>query len=282
MFWAARPALRLDVHARRRRAGLSPRHDASTRSSATAAHVGLWYFDPYARDGKRSGAWMNEYRTQEAFTAADHADRLEQRELREGQGGRAGADLVGRRDDACSTSSATRCTGSTRTSRYPTLAGTNTKRDFVEFPSQLNEHWLPTPEVLERFALHYKTGKPIPAELVAKIEKRQALQPGLQDRRVPGVGDLRHEDPPGAGRSGRSTPARSRRRRWRRSAARREIVMRHRPTAVRPHLLRRRLLGRLLRLHLGRHADRRRRRGVQRGAAASTTRRRRSGCTTAS
>src|SRR5438445_13290508 len=57
--------------------------------------------------------------------------------------------------------------------RFPTLAGTNTKRDFVEFPSQLNEHWLPTREVLERFATHVKTGKPIPAELVGKIERRK-------------------------------------------------------------------------------------------------------------
>ena len=63
---------------------------------------------------------------------------------------------------------------------YPSLAGTNVARDFVEFPSQLNEHWLTTPEVLNKFALHYKTGKPIPKELVAKIEKAKTLQPGLQ------------------------------------------------------------------------------------------------------
>ena len=62
---------------------------------------------------------------------------------------------------------------------YPTLAGTAVKRDFVEFPSQLNEHWLPTPEVLNRFALHYKTGKPIPAELVAKIEKARNSNQGF-------------------------------------------------------------------------------------------------------
>ena len=62
---------------------------------------------------------------------------------------------------------------------YPTLAGTNVARDFVEFPSQLNEHWLPTPEVLNRFALHYQTGKPIPQELVAKIEKAATFNQGF-------------------------------------------------------------------------------------------------------
>src|SRR5205085_12023020 len=54
---------------------------------------------------------------------------------------------------------------------YPTLAGTQVVRDYVEFPSQLLEHWLPTPEVLNRFALHYQTGKPIPQALVDRINK---------------------------------------------------------------------------------------------------------------
>ena len=52
---------------------------------------------------------------------------------------------------------------------YPTLAGTNVKRDFVEFPSQVNEYWFDTPEVLNRYAVHYKTGKAIPKELVDKV-----------------------------------------------------------------------------------------------------------------
>ena len=46
--------------------------------------------------------------------------------------------------------------------RYPRLSGTNVARDFVELPSQLFEHWLEEPAVLERFARHYKTGEPIP------------------------------------------------------------------------------------------------------------------------
>ncbi len=62
---------------------------------------------------------------------------------------------------------------------YATLAGTAVARDFVEFPSQLNEHWLPTPEVLNRFALHHETGKPMPPELLAKIERAHTFNEGF-------------------------------------------------------------------------------------------------------
>jgi peptidyl-dipeptidase Dcp len=62
---------------------------------------------------------------------------------------------------------------------YPTLAGTRVVRDYVEFPSQLMEHWLSTPEVLQRFALHYKTGKPIPQALVDRIEKASTFNQGF-------------------------------------------------------------------------------------------------------
>ncbi len=71
----------------------------STKLRASGKRVGLWYFDPYARDGKNSGAWMNEYRTQERFHGRSDADRLQQRQLREGQARRAGADFLGRCGD---------------------------------------------------------------------------------------------------------------------------------------------------------------------------------------
>jgi len=54
---------------------------------------------------------------------------------------------------------------------YPTLSGTATARDFVEFPSQFNEHWASYPAVFAHYAKHYKTGAPMPAELAAKIRK---------------------------------------------------------------------------------------------------------------
>ena len=52
-------------------------------------------------------------------------------------------------------------------------------RDYVEFPSQILEHWLSTPEVLNRFALHYQTGEPIPEELVEQIEQASTFNQGF-------------------------------------------------------------------------------------------------------
>jgi peptidyl-dipeptidase Dcp len=62
---------------------------------------------------------------------------------------------------------------------YPSLSGTNVARDYVEFPSQLMEHWLSTPEVLQRFAVHYQTGKPIPQTLVDRIKKSATFNQGF-------------------------------------------------------------------------------------------------------
>jgi peptidyl-dipeptidase Dcp len=132
--------------------------------------------------------------------------------------------------------------------RYPTLAGTNVKRDFVEFPSQLNEHWLITPEVLGRFALHYQTGEPIPDELVAKIERARHFNQGFAtvEYLASAIYDLEiHTAPAGPpiaspGSAGaRSTPEGSaesidpiefERRTMAAIGCPPEIVMRHRPT----------------------------------------------------
>jgi peptidyl-dipeptidase Dcp len=64
---------------------------------------------------------------------------------------------------------------------YPSLSGTNVARDFVEFPSQFNEHWALDPKVLAHYAVNYKTGAPIPAELVAKIKKSQTFNEGYEE-----------------------------------------------------------------------------------------------------
>jgi len=61
---------------------------------------------------------------------------------------------------------------------YPTLSGTNVPRDFVEFPSQFNEHWATYPEVFQHYAHHYRTGEPMPSELAAKIRKAQKFNQG--------------------------------------------------------------------------------------------------------
>jgi peptidyl-dipeptidase Dcp len=62
--------------------------------------------------------------------------------------------------------------------QYPSLSGTDVPRDFVEFPSQFNEHWASDPEVFAHFAKHYKTGAPMPPELAAKIEKAKTFNQG--------------------------------------------------------------------------------------------------------
>jgi len=145
---------------------------------ANDKHVGYWYFDPYAREGKRSGAWMNEYRTQEAFEetvspiVSNNSNYIK---------GKPGEPVLISWDDAETMfhEFGHALHGLLSKVNYPTLAGTNVPRDFVEFPSQINEHWLSTPEVLNRFALHYKTGKPMPKELVEKIERAATFNQGF-------------------------------------------------------------------------------------------------------
>lgn len=62
--------------------------------------------------------------------------------------------------------------------KYPSISGTSTPRDFVEFPSQINEHWASDPRVLNNYAVHHQTGKVIPADLVAKIKKSSTFNEG--------------------------------------------------------------------------------------------------------
>jgi peptidyl-dipeptidase Dcp len=140
--------------------------------------VGLWYFDPYARPGKQSGAWMNAYRNQESFerpitTIVSNNTNFVK--------GRPGEPILISWDDATALfhEFGHALHGLNSNVRYPSLSGTSVARDYVEFPSQLLEHWLSTPEVLNRFALHYQTGQPVPAALVQKIEKASTFNQGF-------------------------------------------------------------------------------------------------------
>jgi peptidyl-dipeptidase Dcp len=189
-------------------------------------HLGLWYFDPYARDGKQSGAWMSEYRTQEAFKqpaspiVSNNSNFVKAK----------GAVLISW-DDAQTLfhEFGHALHGLNSNVHYPTLAGTNTKRDFVEFPSQLNEHWLRTPEVLNKFALHYQTGKPIPAELVAKIEKAKHFNEGFRtvEYLASAIYDLKIHTAPA---DQPIDPGEFENRTMKEIGCPPEIVMRHRPT----------------------------------------------------
>ena len=142
-------------------------------------HVGLWYFDPWARPGKQSGAWMNAYRNQERFDGeittivSNNANFVK---------GKPGEPVLISWDDATTLfhEFGHALHGLSSNVTYPSVSGTSVARDYVEFPSQLLEHWLSTPEVLNRFALHYQTGKPIPREIVEKIERAATFNEGFK------------------------------------------------------------------------------------------------------
>jgi len=141
-------------------------------------HVGLWYFDPYARPGKRSGAWMSAYRDQRTFggkvtTIVSNNSNFVK--------GAPGEPVLISWDDADTLfhEFGHALHGLCSAVTYPSLSGTSVPRDYVEFPSQVIERWLPTPEVLNRFALHHRTGKPLPAELAARIEKASTFRQGF-------------------------------------------------------------------------------------------------------
>lgn len=141
-------------------------------------HVGLWYFDPFARPGKRSGAWMNDYRPQERFdgpvaTIVSNNTNFVR--------GKPGEPVLISWTDATTLfhEFGHALHGLLSDVSYPTLSGTNVSRDYVEFPSQVLEHWLATPEVLNRFALHHRTGEPIPKELVERVERASTFNQGF-------------------------------------------------------------------------------------------------------
>ena len=144
----------------------------------TQKHVGLWYFDPFARAGKRSGAWMDAYRTQERFERPIATIVSNNSNFVKGSGD--GPVLVSW-DDATTLyhEFGHAIHGLLANATYPSLSGTAVPRDYVEFPSQLMEHWLPTPEVLQRFARHYKTGESLPQAVVERIEKAATFNEGF-------------------------------------------------------------------------------------------------------
>lgn len=147
-------------------------------NDSTGNLVGLWYLDPYAREGKRSGAWMTDYRSQENMDqpitpiVSNNSNFVK---------GAEGETVLISWDDATTLfhefGHALHSLNSKAT--YPSQSGTSVARDYVEFPSQINEHWLATPEVLNQFAVHYKTGKPMPAELLEKIERAATFNQGF-------------------------------------------------------------------------------------------------------
>ncbi|EAV44861.1 probable peptidyl-dipeptidase a protein [Stappia aggregata IAM 12614] len=131
-------------------------------------HVGLFLGDYFARSSKRSGAWMSAFRSQHRLDGDVTPIIVNVMNFSKGAKGQAtlltfddartlfhefGHGLHGLLSDVT----------------YPMISGTSVSRDFVELPSQLYEHWLSQPEVLSKYAVHYKTGEPMPKELLDKL-----------------------------------------------------------------------------------------------------------------
>ncbi len=178
MFWVAGEAFRLRFSPVHGVPAYHPDVVVYEVKDAGGRHVGLWYFDPWARPAKRSGAWMNAYRDQERFDGevptivSNNANFVR---------GAAGEPVLVSWDDATTMfhEFGHALHGLLSSVAYPSLSGTSVPRDYVEFPSQIVERWLATPEVLSRFALHHRTGAPMPAGLAKKIERASTFRQGF-------------------------------------------------------------------------------------------------------
>ena len=139
--------------------------------------VGLFYLDNFARAGKRSGAWMTTYRSQHKLGGKN--DIVLASNNNNFVPGADGVPTLISIDDASTLfhefGHAIHYLNYDIT--WPGLGGT--PRDFVEYPSQVNENWLLTPYVLNTYAKHYKTGEPIPAALVEKIRASDTFNQGF-------------------------------------------------------------------------------------------------------
>ncbi len=142
----------------------------------TGENVGLWYLDPYARKGKRSGAWATTYRSHTTFNgkknvlASNNSNFVKPAP---------GDPLLVSWDDATTFfhefGHALHFFSSNV--KYPKLNGG--VRDYTEFQSQLLERWLSTNEVIENYLVHNKTGESMPAELVSKIKNAATFNQGF-------------------------------------------------------------------------------------------------------
>jgi peptidyl-dipeptidase Dcp len=138
--------------------------------------LALWYCDYFKRDNKNGGAWMDNFIGQSKllgtlpviYNVANFAKPP------------AGEPALITFDDVTTMfhEFGHALHGIFSDAQYPSLSGTSVPRDYVEFPSQFNEHWAGNPAVFEHYARHYKTGAPMPAELAAKIRKAETFNQG--------------------------------------------------------------------------------------------------------
>ena len=139
-------------------------------------HIGLWYFDPFARKGKRSGAWATTYRSYSTFDGKQNVLSSNNSNFVKAAPGEA---VLISWDDANTLfhefGHALHFLAADVA--YPTLQGG--VRDYTEFQSQLLERWLSTDKVIDNYLVHHKTGESIPADLVKKIKAAATFNQGF-------------------------------------------------------------------------------------------------------
>jgi len=147
------------------------------RDRNTGEHVGVWYLDPFARPGKRSGAWATTYRSHETYDGPKTTLGSNNSNFIKGA---PGEPVLISWDDAETLfhefGHALHYLSSNVA--YPTLNGG--VRDYTELQSQLMERWLQTDEVIDNYLVHVETGEPIPDELVAKIRNAATFNQGFE------------------------------------------------------------------------------------------------------
>ncbi len=147
-------------------------------SDADGKPLALFLTDFYARPSKRGGAWMNEYVSQSGLFATKPvvANHLNIPKPPAGEPTLLTFDEVTTMFHEFGHA----LHGMFSNVKYPRFAGTNVPRDFVEFPSQVNEMWRVWPSILKNYAKHYKTGEPMPQELLDKVLASQKFDQGFK------------------------------------------------------------------------------------------------------
>ncbi len=138
--------------------------------------LAIYYLDFYTRDSKNGGAWMSNFVEQSYLlgTKPVIVNCYNYQKPAEGKPSLISFDDV----ETIFHEFGHSIHGMFASQKYPSLSGTNVPRDFVEFPSQINEHWALDPVVLKNYAIHYETIQPIPQSLVDKIKKASTFNQG--------------------------------------------------------------------------------------------------------
>ena len=161
--------------------------------------LGLIYFDYFKRDNKQGGAWMGNF-VQQSKLLGDKPVVYNVANLTKPAPGQPALISF---DDVTTMfhEFGHGLHGLFADETYASISGTNVARDFVEFPSQFNEHWALDPKVLAHYAHHYKTGAPMPSELVAKVKRAAKFNKGYDMGETIAAAELDmrwHELPVGA------------------------------------------------------------------------------------